>query len=170
MKKTRERKYFAPQNKGKKRICDHEGCNSDGEYRAPKDKSLKDYFWFCLEHVQEYNKSWNFYSGEETVEEEEIETNPKKFSNFSSKIKYNFSDYGNYHTKPIYWTAKEQKYISDLELSKYGITLDLLRQQYKKLVKKYHPDVNDGNKGKEEKFKLISVAYKAIEKKLTQAK
>ncbi|MFI3242206.1 MAG: DnaJ domain-containing protein [Alphaproteobacteria bacterium] len=170
MKKTRDRKYFAPQNRGKKRQCDHEGCDKAGEYRAPKDKSLKEYFWFCLEHVQEYNKSWNFYAGEEDFVEEEAEEPNKRFSNFSSKVKYNFFDYDDYHPKQIYWTAKEQKYLTDLELSKYGVTLDLLRQQYKKLVKKYHPDVNAGNKEKEEKFKLISVAYKAIEKKLTQAK
>ena len=34
----RPRKYFAPQNEGTERKCDHPGCEKPGEYRAPKDR------------------------------------------------------------------------------------------------------------------------------------
>lgn len=37
----RPRKYFAPQNEGTERKCDHPGCEKAGEYRAPKDRKLK---------------------------------------------------------------------------------------------------------------------------------
>ena len=47
------------------------------------------------------------------------------------------------------------------------ITADSLKKQYKKLVKKYHPDVNAGDKTCEEKFKKITVAYKELSAKLT---
>ena len=40
------------------------GCPLEGEYRAPKSRSqLRDYFWFCLDHVRAYNAAWDFYKG-----------------------------------------------------------------------------------------------------------
>ena len=46
------------------RGCDIPGCPHEGGYRAPKSRdSLRDYFWFCLEHVRAYNASWDFYKG-----------------------------------------------------------------------------------------------------------
>ncbi|MGB0696658.1 MAG: J domain-containing protein [Rhodospirillaceae bacterium] len=54
------------------RQCAHPGCQEPGEHRAPKDRTLTEYLWFCLAHVQEYNRSWNFYAGmnESEIEEE----------------------------------------------------------------------------------------------------
>ena len=54
------------ENKNKKentRRCDVAGCPEAGEYRAPKDRTLRDYYWFCLKHVKEYNKNWDFLKG-----------------------------------------------------------------------------------------------------------
>ncbi|WP_343565403.1 DnaJ domain-containing protein [Kiloniella sp. b19] len=46
------------------RRCDVEGCEEAGEYRAPKSRdSLRDYYWFCLDHVRAYNASWDFCKG-----------------------------------------------------------------------------------------------------------
>ena len=46
------------------RVCDHPGCTAVGEFPAPKAPDrLRDYYWFCLDHVREYNKAWNFCSG-----------------------------------------------------------------------------------------------------------
>lgn len=45
------------------RVCDHPGCEEAGKYRAPKAPDiLDDYYWFCLEHVREYNRSWNYFA------------------------------------------------------------------------------------------------------------
>ena len=42
------------------------------EHRAPKSReNLREYYWFCLEHVREYNKSWNYF---EDMSEEQIST------------------------------------------------------------------------------------------------
>ena len=44
--------------------CDSNICNEKGEYRAPKSRiKLNEYFYFCLNHIKEYNKSWDFYKG-----------------------------------------------------------------------------------------------------------
>ena len=46
------------------RLCEHEGCEEPGKYRAPKAPDvLDDYFWFCQQHVREYNLKWNFFHG-----------------------------------------------------------------------------------------------------------
>ncbi len=60
---TRPRAY-APDPDAPGRPCDHPDCPAAGEYRAPKSRtSLNQYWWFCLEHVREYNARWDFYKG-----------------------------------------------------------------------------------------------------------
>ena len=53
------------------RVCDMPGCRECGEYKAPRDRSLAGHYWFCLLHVQEYNKAWDFFSGMSAAEIEE---------------------------------------------------------------------------------------------------
>lgn len=44
--------------------CAIPGCAELGEYRAPKSRyDLRDYYWFCLEHVREYNAKWDYFKG-----------------------------------------------------------------------------------------------------------
>lgn len=46
------------------RKCDKPGCEGGGVHRAPKSRtSLNDYYWFCMDHVREYNQSWDFFKG-----------------------------------------------------------------------------------------------------------
>ena len=48
-----------------------------------------------------------------------------------------------------------------LELS-LPISLEKIKKKYKKLVKIFHPDVNDNNKKAENHFKEINEAYRII--------
>jgi hypothetical protein len=51
------------------RGCDHAGCKEPGQYRAPKSpRALDDYYWFCKEHVREYNLNWNYFQGQSEEE------------------------------------------------------------------------------------------------------
>ena len=122
-KAVRSRKYFAPQTDDKERRCDHPGCNKPGEYRAPKNRKLKEYYWFCLEHVQEYD----FAAMDE-----------------------------------VYYNEEERRFLQIMELKPSEVSIESLKKQYKKLVKKYHPDVNQDDKTAEEKFKQLTIAYKAL--------
>jgi hypothetical protein len=46
------------------RPCDKPGCVGGGSHKAPKSRnSLNEYYWFCLDHVREYNQSWDFFRG-----------------------------------------------------------------------------------------------------------
>ena len=176
--KVRTRKYFAPQNEGKAHKCDHPECNEKGEYKAPKDKSLKEYYWFCLKHVQEYNARWNYYK--DGLDEDEPVKRRMHFGGFRSKIRYQFGyDFidelgieGSFSSSDIktnvYFTSKDREYAQILDLEIDDLTPENLKQQYKKLVKKYHPDVNSGDKMCEEKFKKITVAYKELSEKINE--
>lgn len=165
MKKTkRSKKYFAPQTEDISRICDCPSCTRKGEYRAPKDRNLQDYYWFCLEHVQEYNSKWNYYEGISTEAPEEEEDLSMHFKGFGPNIKYNFmGDFDNYNNDfSFLYTKEELKYFEIMDIKPGEATLDLVKKQYKILVKKYHPDVNQGDKDMEEKFKQLTVAYQYL--------
>ena len=44
--------------------CEWAGCENRGSHRAPKGRGQeKEYFHFCLNHVREYNQSYNFFQG-----------------------------------------------------------------------------------------------------------
>lgn len=177
-KTKRQSKYFAPQTDGTSKCCDHPGCSNAGEYRAPKDRNLKEYYWFCLKHVQEYNSKWNYYEGMDFQEEEKKEHKRKNFR-FGANIKYNFGFdadgnfefYDEYRSDySIIYEAKfskdELRCLDILEVNLDNLDINTLKKQYKKMVKKYHPDLNPNNKDAEEKFKLLSTSYKSILTKL----
>jgi len=45
------------------RACDWPECKAGGAYRAPQSPDrLEDFYWFCLDHVREYNRSWDYFS------------------------------------------------------------------------------------------------------------
>jgi len=44
--------------------CDKIGCGLSGTHRAPKGRGREGQYWrFCLEHVREYNASYNYFAG-----------------------------------------------------------------------------------------------------------
>ena len=177
----RTKKYYAPQNDNVAHKCDHPGCTEKGEYRAPKDRKLKDYYWFCLKHVQEYNAKWNYYGDGAAEEEERLRSKMHFKKGFKSKVRYQFgydlweeaeffdSDYANpadssreYSADGIYFTVEERRCIQTLEMDIRDLNPETLKKQYKALAKKYHPDVNKQDENAEEKFKQISAAYHAL--------
>ncbi len=45
-------------------VCDYPGCKRPGVHRAPKGRDREgEYFNFCVDHVREYNKSYNYFTG-----------------------------------------------------------------------------------------------------------
>jgi DnaJ domain len=45
-------------------MCGWPGCNKPGPHRAPKGRGQeRDYWNFCIDHVREYNASYNYFSG-----------------------------------------------------------------------------------------------------------
>lgn len=182
-KPQRRRKYFAPQTEDDNRPCDHPGCTRCGEFRAPKDRQLREYYWFCLEHVQEYNARWNYYDGLDPEDEEakaqkqeEQRRQRRHFRGFGAGVKYShgysfkdsFEFFDEYATEfaqmggEVYFNEQERNYLKIMELHSEEVCVDNIKKQYKKLVKKYHPDLHQGDKEFEEKFKLLATAYQYL--------
>src|SRR5205809_8012103 len=45
-------------------LCQWPGCAGEATHRAPKGRLREGEYWrFCLEHVREYNHSYNFFAG-----------------------------------------------------------------------------------------------------------
>ena len=171
------------------RLCDHDACENQGVHKAPKSRSnLNNYYFFCLKHVTEYNTSWDFYNGP-SVDQIELSMrkdtvwdrpswpfkgNPAKVINQLKEFLIN--DYSLFEKeKEIQYflrnklideniTNEEHQSLKILEL-KMPISVDEIKKRYKKLVKIFHPDVNDNNKKAEKKFKEITEAYKILLKK-----
>ena len=168
-----------------KTICDWNNCNNIGEYRAPVEKdNSKKYRLLCLEHIKEFNKNWNYF---ENMNDEEIlqfikadMTWHKPTQNFSAqdnffKILWNNTlkeDLGKNsidknHTKmtSFNFSNKDLKAFDILGLD-VDINWENIRSKFKKLVKKFHPDMNSGNKKFEEKLKVITLAYTQLKRTL----
>ena len=64
-------------------------------------------------------------------------------------------------------TQNQINALKSLEL-KLPINLEEIKKKYKKLVKIFHPDVNDNNKQAEIKFKEINESYKILLKKFVK--
>jgi len=172
--------------------CDRLNCNKNGEFRAPKSRiKLNEYFFFCLKHVKEYNKSWDFYKGltidqiEYSMRKDTIWDRPSwplkgspknimdqinQFSKEENLVFEGNTDYIGYYENKLIdetLTKKENMALRTLNL-RLPLTLEKIKKNYKKLVKIFHPDVNDNDKVAENKFKEINESYKILLKKFVK--
>jgi hypothetical protein len=62
--RTKRRKGPRVEDKPQKPVCQWDGCADTGVHRAPVGRHAEEqYFMFCFEHVKEYNKGYNYFSG-----------------------------------------------------------------------------------------------------------
>lgn len=169
--------YDQPQVDKVTRCCDHAGCAGEGAYRAPRSRErLNEYFWFCLDHVRAYNKAWDYYKDMTPDQiEAEIRTSTtwqrqtwplgQKTSNrhftFAVNDPFGFFDHEQDEARKASVSTPEEKAMKLLELNG-PLTLATLKARYKELVKRHHPDANNGDKAAEERFKDINQAYNTL--------
>ena len=168
--------------------CEMPGCPSHGEYKAPKHRGLNEYLYFCLEHVSEYNKAWNYFEG---MNEKEVQEQIYK-DWYGDRPTWNYRDFASMeedlyrktaafrsrgdNEKPKgnqqqsysqYMNTPEMEAMSELGLEP-PVNLDDIKKTYKKLVKQYHPDHNKDDPEAEEKLKKINMAYTILKVAYTQ--
>ena len=166
-----------------KNICDWNNCTDEGLYKAPKERdNSKDYRLLCLNHIKEFNKNWNYFSG---MSDEQICTFLKSDMTWH-KPTQSFSSSDNFfkilwdnalkddlkktningeydHMTQFRFDNNDIKAFSILGIS-VGLEWNKINIKFKSLVKKLHPDNNHGNKKYEEKLKLITLAYTQLKK------
>lgn len=168
------------------RRCDHPGCAEAGLFRAPRDRSLREFLWFCLPHVRDYNKAWDFYKGLGPAEIEaalRADTAWQRPSwplgrlggagRFAPELLRDpFSVLGQEAPTPRR-RAREPVQVppelrAALDLLDLGWPIDQaeLRARYKELAKRYHPDATGGDRSAEEKLKDINRAYSLLRRRV----
>jgi len=173
---------FAERQKNSKtRTCDRPGCPAHGVFRAPKDRSLSDHYWFCEDHIAEYNRQWDFFAG---MPESEVEKHILK-SMYGDRPTWRYDVDGamydslrrktwqTYHfteAEPPKDFTRKRDIPATNPLSPEGdalttmgleapVTFQIIKARYKELAKRYHPDFNPGDKDAEELLKKINMAY-----------
>lgn len=166
------------------RVCDHEGCTLPGQFRAPKAPDvLDDFFWFCKDHVREYNLKWNFFDGTTEAEINAQMTKDKVWERTTKPLgdpearawaRLGIEDahqvLGNNATrnpgKSITGGTRklpptERRAVEILEAKDHWTKAEV-RKSYKALIKVLHPDMNGGDRSQEEQLQEVVWAWDQI--------
>jgi DnaJ domain len=168
------------------RPCDHAGCGEQGKFRAPKSPDrVDDYYWFCKDHVRDYNLKWNFFHGateqeyrDQADKDRVWERETKPFGKRSEEQKAwarlgvddphqvlgenatrnpgKVAGAGTRRLPPTERRAVEILAVKD-SASKAEI-----RKAYKALIKVLHPDMNGGDRSQEEQLTEVVWAWDQI--------
>lgn len=154
--------------------CDVPGCKETGSYKAPKSKaSLHEYAWYCLDHIRDYNRKWDFFSG---MNRDEIESfmrdavtghrptwsREEQVHREYDRLQAALDEF--LHLSPRKapasprLTPKLREALAVMDMD-YPYTLAALKTRWRALARQFHPDVNKSDRKAEEKFKRLTVSY-----------
>jgi len=173
-----------------KRACDHIGCKQPGAHKAPKSRDRQNEYWhFCLDHVAEYNRRWNYFSGmsdsefEEYKAREEVGHRPTwtfraaKGDRMAAAARgfqpgkraadpFNMFNPDAAGAAPPPKASRRMTRLQTLALEVMSLehTADgpQIRARYAELVKQWHPDSNGGDRGAESNLQRVVQAYQTL--------
>jgi hypothetical protein len=166
--------------------CQWKGCAGAGIYRAPRGRGREgEYYLLCLEHVRQFNASYNYFAGMSNADIEAYQkdsvtghrpTWKAGANSWSHGTRYGmaqghshgrrFSDphglfswrMGSAETPRRTLRPLERKSLESLDLS-VAASREEIKARFKQLVKRHHPDANGGDKRSEDKLREIIQAY-----------
>jgi hypothetical protein len=174
---------------GRRRLrrCDHPGCAEEARFPAPKSRERQDGRWqFCLDHVRQYNAGWDFFRGMSDADIERYQrldplghrptwklgTKPqadepqvwvKDDLGILAEVGIKLGAERRRTRAELQLEPRERDALLALGFDLTKLTLPLrkadIKAQYKRMVKRYHPDANGGDKAAEERLKTITQAY-----------
>ena len=164
------------------KTCDWEACEKPARHRAPKGRNAEGQFWnYCTAHVQEYNKSYNYFAGMGDTEISSAQRAAQTGDRPTWKLGENahaaagakrgaaqamrdpLELFGK-NAKPAQaklgrnLRVNELKALQTLGLDENASPEDA-KSKYKLLVKRLHPDANQGSRANEDTFKAVIQAY-----------
>ena len=164
-------------------VCQWHGCKEKATHRAPKGRGReKDYWRFCLNHVREYNQSYNFFAGMNDAAvmayQKDALTGHRptwKMGTGKQKIRPDLGALGpgddpfglfgegmrneqKKQTEKRQIRNAERKALDRLSLD-VGATPQQVKVRFKALVKQFHPDANGGDRSTEDRLIEIIKAY-----------
>jgi len=178
-----------PQPVAPPHMCEMRGCTAAGTHRAPKGRNAEnEYFWFCLDHVRLYNKSYNYFSGmnDAAVQAFQRESIVGHRPTWQMGVNGKSTDAPRSagRTRPV-WTGgagdpfrlfgegfqtrgsePERRKVHNMQaksLTTLGLdmtaTAEEIKARYKLLVKRHHPDANGGDRSLEDRLREVIQAY-----------
>ncbi len=173
--------------------CEWSECNQSGPCRAPKSpENLRSFRWFCKEHAREYNKTWNYYDG---MSDQEVEADVRRDTVWQRPTwqigRNNMlgAEYGGFDPSKLNdplgifeeqdarmheagygsipnATLEQRKALAVFCLNG-PFSADNVKQRYKELVKRYHPDAaTHGSEPaadvSDDKIKEVNQAYHVL--------
>jgi curved DNA-binding protein CbpA len=191
--KIRVRRDPDAELKSRAPVCQWDGCGEAGTHRAPVGRLREgEYFKFCFNHVREYNKGFNYFSGLADSEvarfQKEAMTGHRPTwamgANGAARTSPDFAQmrsgragyynrmrdpYNLFGGRPGEQDAPRPRKAKPLE-AKALETLGLdakatgadIKSRYKELVKRHHPDANGGDRGSEDRFRDVLQAYRVL--------
>ena len=170
--------------------CEWPGCKAPATHRAPKGRLRASEYWqFCLEHVREYNNSYNFFAG---MSEDAI-SKYQKDALTGHRPTWKMGSIGGKPARRAARVFRDADWSADDPFSRLGMwgarngharaapekrkifnaqrrALDVLgleadakradiKSKFKVLVKRHHPDANGGDRGSEARLREIIQAY-----------
>jgi len=163
--------------------CAVPGCGEPGEFKAPLEPANFNgpgsWRFLCLDHVREHNSKYNYFDGMSPDEISAAQTiyggwdrsvrafSPtagatpawSDFDDPLDAISARFRHVGN--AAPSRFSQPERRALSVLGLGE-GADRHALRSRYSKLVRRYHPDKNGGDRSHETRLREIIEAYQSL--------
>jgi len=169
--------------------CQWRGCTKPGLHKAPKGRASEgEYYFFCRDHVVEYNKTYDYFAGMKDSEVADFQ----KSASTGHRPTWSMGVHG--HDAPELHAARDAAAVNDpFELLKRvrgreqgraaadapkrravtkgalkhlqalnldeTATSDDIKIQFKALVKLHHPDHNGGDRSSEDRFREVLASY-----------
>ena len=163
--------------------CAVPGCSEPGEFKAPVEPANFNgpgsWRFLCLDHVREHNSSYNYFSG---MSPDEISAAQSPYGHWEPAVRafsatpgtgpawsdfvdpldaiaarFRFSR----TQAPSRFSQPERRALSVLGLPE-DADRHALRSRYSKLVRRYHPDKNGGDRSHETRLREVIEAYQAL--------
>jgi Spy/CpxP family protein refolding chaperone len=161
--------------------CQHPGCQRKGEFRAPKGRDFEgQFFQFCLDHVKEYNASYNYFAGmsDGAVRDYQKDAITGHRPTWTAGVNGTVSADSKVDAASLLRARLERlrkareasgtkarpvgkmalKALEALGLEP-GADKDAVRARFKEMAKRLHPDLNEGDRSREDKLRAIIDAY-----------
>lgn len=171
-------------------VCAWKGCEKPGPHRAPMGRGRDgEYYNFCVDHVRQYNQSYNYFDGMSDAEVDDFRKDALTGHRPTWKAGANAWAHGirdddrtaaaaervaasvrsqprkarssRSQTAPVY--HRQLKPLERKSLRALDLaenaSKDEIKTRFKELVKLHHPDANGGDSRSEEKLREIIQAY-----------
>jgi hypothetical protein len=166
-------------------VCEWTGCEHEATHRAPKGRMREREYWrFCLEHVREYNHSYNYFAGMSDDAVLRYQKDAVTGHRPTWKMGFNggvdglrsaqsatdpfdvLREFGPGARPRADRPTAEARPVRNAERKAFdtlGLEIDApapeIKARFKELVKRHHPDANGGDRSLEDRLREIIQAY-----------